>query len=91
LIAIIFAGALSLPAFARDLDDYRLIDLSHAYGSDKLYWPTSPSTFEKKELAYGEIDAGYFYSACSICTPEHGGVHLARLRTSVIAARRGKT
>ncbi len=76
LITIIFVGALSQSAFALDLDDYRFIDLSHAYGSDTLYWPTSPSTFEKKELAYGETEAGYFYSAYSICTPEHGGTHL---------------
>jgi kynurenine formamidase len=42
----------------------------------RSYWPTSPSRFKKKQLAYGETEAGWFYSANSICTPEHGGTHL---------------
>ena len=70
------AGILALPAFALDVGEYQIIDLSHAYGSDTLYWPTSPSTFEKKELSFGETPGGWFYSAFSICTPEHGGTHL---------------
>lgn len=69
-------AALFSPAFALDPANYRLVDLSHAYGSDTLYWPTSPSKFEKKELAFGETEGGWFYSAYSICTPEHGGTHL---------------
>ena len=70
------AAVLSLPAFGLDISDYDLVDLSHPYGSKTLYWPTSPSRFEKTILAYGESDGGYFYSAFSICTPEHGGTHL---------------
>lgn len=67
---------LALPALALDIGDYRVVDLSHAYGENTLYWPTSPSKFEKSKLAYGQTDAGYFYSAFSVCTPEHGGTHL---------------
>jgi kynurenine formamidase len=70
------AAAFSLPAFALDLSDYELVDLSHSYGSRTLYWPTSPSRFQKTILSYGQTDGGYFYSAFSICTPEHGGTHL---------------
>ncbi len=72
----LIAGILVLPAFALDVGENQLIDLSHSYNSDTLYWPTSPSKFEKKELAYGETADGYFYSAFSIRTPEHGGTHL---------------
>ena len=72
----LIAGILALPAFALDVGEYQLIDLSHSYNSDTLYWPTSPSKFEKKELAFGETADGYFYSAYSIRTPEHGGTHL---------------
>ncbi len=61
---------------ALELGDYRLVDLSHSYGSDTLFWPTSPTKFEKKELAFGKTEGGYFYSAYSFCTPEHGGTHL---------------
>ena len=70
------AGILALPAFALDVSEVQLIDLSHSYNSDTLYWPTSPSKFEKQELAFGETADGYFYSAYSISTPEHGGTHL---------------
>jgi kynurenine formamidase len=68
-----FVPVLSL---ALELDKYQMIDLSHNYGENTLYWPTSPSAFEKQELAYGMSDAGFFYSAYSVCTPEHGGTHL---------------
>ena len=63
-------------AGALDLADYRMVDLSHTYGETTLYWPTSPSAFEKTELAFGKSAAGYFYSAFSVCTPEHGGTHI---------------
>jgi kynurenine formamidase len=69
-------STITVPALALDLSDYQLVDLSHAYNSETLYWPTSPSRFEKKQLAFGETDGGWFYSANSICTPEHGGTHL---------------
>lgn len=72
LVAWIMAAS----ALGLDVRDYRLVDLSHAYDEETLYWPTSPSRFEKKELAFGETDGGWFYSAFSICTPEHGGTHL---------------
>ncbi len=67
---------LSLPTFALDLGDYDLVDLSHAYGNDTLYWPTAPSQFEKTTISFGELESGGFYSAFSICTPEHGGTHI---------------
>lgn len=70
------AGFLVLPAFALEVSEYHLVDLSHPYNSETLYWPTSPSSFERRELAFGEADGGWFYSAFSICTPEHGGTHL---------------
>lgn len=69
-------AAFSCSAFALDLSDYRLVDLSHSYNEQTLYWPTSPSRFEKKQLAFGETDGGWFYSANAVCTPEHGGTHL---------------
>lgn len=66
----------SLSAYALDTGDYRLVDLSHSYSENTLYWPTSPTAFEKKELAYGITEGGWFYSSYSVCTPEHGGTHL---------------
>jgi kynurenine formamidase len=59
-----------------DLDGTRLVDLSHAFNAETIYWPTAPSTFDLTRLSYGKTAAGYFYAANSFCTPEHGGTHL---------------
>ncbi len=66
----------ALPLLALDLSDYQLVDLSYALNSDAIYWPTLPSGFKKEELAFGETEGGFFYSAFSVCTPEHVGTHL---------------
>jgi len=55
---------------------YRIVDLTHAYSSRTVYWPTSPTKFTLERLAYGKAEGGYFYAANSLCTPEHGGTHL---------------
>jgi kynurenine formamidase len=52
------------------------VDLSHAYSDGTIYWPTDTLGFEFEELAFGETDAGYFYSAYRFGTAEHGGTHL---------------
>jgi kynurenine formamidase len=54
----------------------RIVDLSHAFGPRTLYWPTSPTRFRLESLASGKTEGGYFYSANSLSTPEHGGTHL---------------
>ncbi len=64
------------PSWSLELADYRLVDLTHPYNEDTIYWPTSPSSFELTELSFGETPGGWFYSAYAVCTPEHGGTHL---------------
>lgn len=66
----------SAPAAGIDLASARLVDLSYAYDETTIYWPTSPSSFDLTELARGTTEGGYFYSAYSFSTPEHGGTHL---------------
>ena len=55
---------------------WRMIDLSHAYGGNTLYWPTDTKGFALDTLAEGMTDAGYFYAAKEFATAEHGGTHL---------------
>jgi kynurenine formamidase len=83
--AVFAAAALAAAAFGSasmsgptslDLADYRLVDLTHTFDQGTVYWPTAPSRFELKTLQRGPTPAGYFYSAYSLCTPEHGGTHL---------------
>lgn len=59
-----------------DLTNADLVDLTWAFDERTLYWPTSPSAFEIKQLAYGATPGGWFYASNAICTPEHGGTHL---------------
>ena len=69
---------LAAPASAQDLDLSRvsIVDLTHAFNEQTVYWPTAPSTFRLERQAWGETPGGYFYSSFSLCTPEHGGTHL---------------
>jgi kynurenine formamidase len=74
LFSVTAAGAQQRPAL--DLSRYRMIDLTHPYSSRTVYWPTSPGKFRLDRLAHGKTEAGYFYAANTLCTPEHGGTHL---------------
>ncbi len=74
LIALLLATAADGQTL--DLTRMRVVDLTHPFDERTLYWPTSPSRFELKELAFGETPGGYFYSSYLLCTPEHGGTHL---------------
>jgi kynurenine formamidase len=66
----------SPPSKLLDLNRSKVVDLSHPFDDRTIYWPTSPSNFKLTTLSYGETPGGFFYSANSFCTPEHGGTHL---------------
>ena len=53
----------------------RLVDLTHAFDADTLYWPTETG-FQYERTADGITDRGYFYAAGRFAAPEHGGTHL---------------
>lgn len=76
LLALLALCACTTTTRSIDLASAELVDLTWPFDEKTLYWPTSPSTFEIKELAYGRTPGGYFYSSYAICTPEHGGTHL---------------
>jgi kynurenine formamidase len=73
---LLFATSSFLSAETLDLRANRILDLSHAFDEQTIYWPTSPSKFELKPLAFGKTPGGYFYASFVLCTPEHGGTHL---------------
>jgi kynurenine formamidase len=82
-IALGLLAAALAPAFVvaqgtrpPDLATATVVDLTHSFDDKTIYWPTSPSAFELKSLAYGPTPGGWFYSSNSFCTPEHGGTHL---------------
>jgi kynurenine formamidase len=78
-LLLLVSGAGPAPAEAAaapDLATANVVDLTHAFDADTIYWPTSPSSFELHRLSFGTTPGGWFYSANSFCAPEHGGTHM---------------
>lgn len=71
----------SLAAFSygqqrsRQFPGGRIIDLSYAFDSQTVYWPTAESFHLEKDFE-GETEQGYYYSAYRYSAAEHGGTHL---------------
>jgi kynurenine formamidase len=55
--------------------DGDIIDLSYAYNDQTVYWPTAAG-FEKTTDFEGMTEKGYWYTAYSFSSSEHGGTHL---------------
>lgn len=51
------------------------IDLTHDLSSESVFWPTA-EPFSMTTDFEGKTDKGYFYSAYSFKTAEHGGTHI---------------
>lgn len=78
LLSTLLGPALHGQAFAQSLDlsSAKIVDLSHSFDKQTIYWPTSPSGFELKPLYRGLTERGFFYFANTFCSPEHGGTHI---------------
>jgi kynurenine formamidase len=77
LLLLLTVGCATAPSRATvDLAGAEVVDLTYAFSEKTLYWPSSPSAFELKQLSYGPTPGGYFYSANAYSAPEHGGTHL---------------
>ena len=53
----------------------RLIDLTHSFSDQTIYWPTEEG-FRLRVQAEGVTEKGYYYAANSFCAAEHGGTHI---------------
>ncbi|MDN3669107.1 cyclase family protein [Echinicola jeungdonensis] len=53
----------------------KLIDLTYEFSEETVYWVTSKE-FELEEVAKGQTEKGYFYSAYNFSGAEHGGTHI---------------
>ena len=75
-IASLVAGMCAIPAYAgrSPIDDGKIVDLTHSFDENTIYWPTSkPFTWEKE--AWGRSE-GFWYTAGRYSASEHGGTHL---------------
>ena len=61
--------------YSQDLDSAEIIDLTHAFSEESIYWVTAKE-FQLEEVAKGQTDAGFYYSANNFTTAEHGGTHI---------------
>jgi kynurenine formamidase len=75
LLASACAPAPATPAPAPVFPAGTIVDLSHSYGEDTVFWPTA-DPFRLEVVAAGMTDAGYYYAANTFATAEHGGTHI---------------
>ena len=52
-----------------------VVDLSHAYDANAIFWPTA-DPFRLEKVADGVTSGGYYYAANNFFTSEHGGTHI---------------
>ncbi len=57
------------------LSDKTIVDLSHEYSTETVYWVTAKE-FELDTVFAGDTDKGFYYSANNFATAEHGGTHI---------------
>lgn len=70
------AGSAPVGSGGLDLSAHRVVDLTHPFDEETIYWPTAPSGFELEVLSEGITEGGWYYSAHALAAPEHGGTHL---------------
>ncbi len=78
LAAVGAADAGSAPAgeaLLRALREGKVVDLTHTFDAQTVYWPTEEGFRLEREHA-GTTPAGYFYAANRFHTAEHGGTHV---------------
>ncbi len=54
----------------------KLVDLTHSFSSDTIYWPTEIDGFKLETQFAGQTEKGYYYASNNFSSPEHGGTHL---------------
>src|SRR5262245_49249343 len=60
---------------ANAIDEGKLVDMTHAFASDTLHWPTA-EPFQLDRVAEGRTPQGYWYSSYNYSGSEHVGTHL---------------
>jgi len=71
LCCLVNACAKPAPEFSAG----KIIDLSHPFDAQTIYWPTEDG-FKLEKRADGITDKGYYYAANAFAAPEHGGTHI---------------
>ena len=75
VLLIVSFFSLSFKTSPPDFPPGKIIDLTHAYDAETVYWPTA-ETFRLEKDFEGMTDKGYYYAANKFSTAEHGGTHI---------------
>jgi len=75
MIALVALSPTGCTRAPKPLWDQQLVDLTHGFDANTIYWPTETG-FEMTTRAAGFTEKGYWYEAHAISTPEHGGTHI---------------
>ena len=75
VLALVAASCARPPAPAPSLLSGTLVDLSHEYSDQAIFWPTA-EVFRLEKVADGMTPQGYYYAANNFAGAEHGGTHL---------------
>ena len=75
LLTILAALSLCWQSATADETGQQWIDLTHDLSDAAVFWPTA-EPFRLTVDAEGRTELGYYYSAYSFCTAEHGGTHI---------------
>ena len=62
-------------AVAEEAVSPAIIDLSHSYSAETIYWVTAKE-FQLDTVFAGQTEQGFYYSANNFSTAEHGGTHI---------------
>jgi kynurenine formamidase len=73
-VVVLLTSALAWRAMAIDIDPAKVVDLSHGFGPETIYWPTAKH-FALEVVSKGEV-GGHWYEANNFCAAEHGGTHM---------------
>lgn len=65
----------SSPQLLKAAEAGRLVDLTHPFNAETIYWPTEKG-FQFQQGTNGLNAKGYYYAANRFTTAEHGGTHL---------------
>ncbi len=71
----VLAAAVLLSARASLAADPAVVDLTHPFDTQTIYWPTA-QPFQLQPVAHGRSAGGFWYEANQFCAAEHGGTHV---------------
>lgn len=70
------SGAEPLSTRLANLASEKIVDLTHSFEAETIYWPTEVDGFKLEKGAAGVTEKGYFYAANRMRLAEHGGTHI---------------